>query len=79
MTIARRIEWPFRILCVGLVRGYQICVSPLLPSCCRFYPSCSHYALEALQKKPLFTALRMIAWRIARCNPLCKGGYDPVE
>ncbi len=79
MTLLRAIEWPFRTIFIGLVRAYQLCLSPILPASCRFYPSCSCYALEALRKKPLLKALAMIAWRLARCQPLCRGGYDPVE
>ena len=75
----RSLETPFRWMCIGLVRFYQITISPILPPSCRFYPSCSNYALDALNKKPLFIALSMIAWRLMRCTPLCKGGYDPVE
>ena len=79
MNLAHVVEWPFRKLLMALVRLYQITLSPLLPSSCRFYPSCSHYAMEALQKKPLLRAVGMILWRLARCQPFCKGGYDPVE
>lgn len=65
-------------LLVGLIRFYQRNISPRHPACCRFRPTCSQYALEAVQKygalKGGFLALR----RILRCNPLCKGGYDPV-
>ena len=64
---------------MGVVRGYQIALSPWLGGRCRFDPSCSHYAMEALRKRPLLKALGMIAWRLARCQPFCKGGYDPVE
>ena len=75
----RAIGSGLRGLLVGLVRLYQVTLSPLLPASCRFYPSCSHYALEALRKKPLPTAVGMILWRLARCQPFCKGGYDPVD
>jgi uncharacterized protein len=53
-------------------------ISPGLPPMCRFYPSCSAYALEALDHHPWPRALRLIFWRILRCNPFCPGGYDPV-
>lgn len=46
---------------------------------CRYYPSCSRYAVEALQKRNVFVASLMIIWRLLRCNPLSKGGYDPVD
>lgn len=61
-----------------LIRAYQLCLSPLLGPCCRFRPSCSQYALEAIQ---LHGALRG-SWlglkRIGRCHPFHPGGYDPV-
>ena len=66
-----------RILCL-LIRFYQVFISPLFPPCCRYYPTCSSYALEAIKKygplKGSFLAIR----RILRCNPFHKGGYDPV-
>lgn len=79
VTIRQKIEKPFQLILLGLLRWYKLCISPMLPPSCRFYPSCSEYAVQALRKKPLLKALMMIAWRLARCNPLCKGGYDPVE
>ncbi len=48
-------------------------------SCCRFTPTCSQYALDALDKYGAFKGGCMAAWRILRCNPFCKGGYDPVK
>ena len=62
-----------------LIRLYKIFISPLLGNRCRFYPSCSDYAAEALRKKGLFKGSLMAAWRILRCSPLSKGGYDPVK
>ena len=68
---------PKRML-LWLIRFYQRGLSPMHRPCCRFIPTCSQYALEAIEKygavKGGFLALR----RILRCNPLCKGGYDPV-
>ena len=66
---------PFATL---LVRGYRFAVSPVLPKSCRFEPSCSAYAEEALQKHGFFRALVLIAGRIGRCHPFHPGGYDPV-
>ena len=61
-----------------LIRFYRAAISPMHAPCCRFTPTCSQYALEAVEKygavKGGYLALR----RILRCNPLCKGGYDPV-
>jgi hypothetical protein len=66
-----------RILCL-LVRCYQILISPLLPRSCRFYPSCSQYALDALQMHGVAHGLWLAAKRIARCHPLGATGWDPV-
>ena len=64
---------------IGLIRGYQRFLSPLKRPCCRFYPTCSQYAVEALEKYGLLRGGLMAARRILRCNPFCKGGYDPVK
>ena len=64
-------------LCM-LVKFYKVCISPLFPPCCRFTPTCSTYALEAWKIHGLFRGSWLIFWRICRCNPFCKGGYDPV-
>ena len=64
---------------IGLVRAYQLFVSPLLPPTCRFEPTCSQYMIEALRKRgPIIGTLKGL-WRLARCNPLCRAGYDPVD
>jgi len=63
---------------IALVRGYRRYVSPLLPPSCRFTPTCSEYAVEALQKYGAWKGGWLAVWRILRCNPFCKGGYDPV-
>ena len=61
-----------------LIRGYQRVISPVLPPSCRFYPSCSDYAYEAIDKHGLLKGGRLAVWRVLRCNPFCKGGLDPV-
>lgn len=63
---------------IGLLTLYRYAISPLLGSNCRFHPSCSVYAMEALRKHGLFTGLRLTIWRVLRCNPWCAGGHDPV-
>ena len=63
---------------IWLVRLYQKIISPLKPPCCRFTPTCSAYAIEAFRKRGFFVGLILTSWRILRCNPFCKGGYDPV-
>jgi uncharacterized protein len=65
-------------LAVALVRVYQRLIGPLLPPVCRFWPSCSQYCVEALQQKGLIKGSLYAAWRILRCNPFSKGGFDPV-
>ncbi|MCD8552553.1 MAG: membrane protein insertion efficiency factor YidD [Seleniivibrio sp.] len=64
---------------IFLIRLYKLFISPLLGNRCRFYPSCSDYAVEALRKKGLVKGTLMAVWRILRCSPLSKGGYDPVK
>ena len=63
---------------VGLVRLYQVCISPLFPSSCRFTPTCSQYALDALRKYGLIKGLAKAIWRILRCNPWGGHGHDPA-
>ena len=63
---------------IFLVRGYQVVLSPLLPPACRYYPSCSQYAIEALEKHGALRGGWLAARRIARCHPFRPGGYDPV-
>ena len=63
---------------LALIRLYQRGVSPGKPPSCRFQPTCSHYAAEAIATRGAFVGLLLSAWRVLRCNPLCKGGYDPV-
>ena len=66
-------------VCILLIRFYQKFLSPLKGSpCCRFYPTCSAYALEAFQNRGFFVGMGLTVWRILRCNPFCRGGYDPV-
>lgn len=62
---------------VGLVRVYQRCVRPLLPPTCRFEPGCSEYMIGAVRKYGPIVGCAKGVWRICRCNPFCKGGYDP--
>ena len=64
---------------VALIRGYQKYISPLIPPSCRFQPTCSQYAIEAIQKYGVLKGGYMAFWRILRCNPFGKGGYDPVK
>ncbi len=67
-----------RRLLIGLVRFYQRGISRWLPPRCRFYPSCSSYAIEALEKYGAAEGSWLTARRLCRCHPLNPGGYDPV-
>ena len=65
-------------LMIRAIGWYQRHVSPQLGSCCKYLPSCSQYAIEAIERYgPLRGSLKAI-WRVLRCNPFSKGGYDPV-
>ena len=75
---AGRFVWSLpRLAFIGFVRVYQIAVSPLLPATCRFQPTCSAYAIEAMRKYGFVVGGFKTAWRLVRCTPLCKGGHDP--
>ncbi len=63
---------------IFIVRAYQVGLSPLLPATCRYYPSCSAYAVEALDKHGAVRGAWLAARRILRCHPFRAGGYDPV-
>ena len=65
-------------LLISAVRFYQKHFSPHLGANCRFVPTCSQYAIEAIETHGAFMGLIFAFYRILRCNPLCKGGYDPV-
>jgi uncharacterized protein len=70
--------WP-RGIASSTIRIYQRLVSPLLPPSCRFSPTCSRYTVLAIQKHGLLRGGLMGVWRILRCNPFSKGGFDPVK
>ena len=68
-----------RYIVVALLKAYKYTISPLLPSACRFYPSCSSYAIEALEKYGFWKGTWLAIGRLLRCQPFCAGGYDPVR
>jgi len=82
MTVAARgvraVAMAPRLVLMGAVRGYQITVSPLLGPRCKYYPSCSRYGYEALQRHGAIKGSALAAWRVARCNPWSHGGVDDV-
>ena len=73
----RLIDLP-RLVLLTLVRGYRLLFSPWIGNVCRYYPSCSHYALDALNRHGALGGTALAAWRVLRCNPWSLGGCDPV-
>ena len=70
-------HWPRQAL-IGLVQGYRLLLSPWLGSACRFEPTCSAYALQALQRHGALGGSYLTLRRLGRCHPWCEGGCDPV-
>ena len=68
--LRRIVAWPIRV--------YRRLISPLKPPMCRFYPTCSAYALEALEVHGVLRGVCLSVWRVLRCQPFCRGGHDPV-
>ena len=67
-----------RRIAMWLIRGYQRAMLLLLPPACRFYPTCSDYGYQAIEKYGIMRGGAMAIWRVLRCNPFGKGGFDPV-
>lgn len=74
MIISKTIKYIF----ISLIKAYQYILSPLLGPCCRFYPSCSEYAVQAIVRHGPFSGLLLAVKRILRCHPFHPGGVDPV-
>ena len=66
-------------IALALIRFYRRAISPMLPPSCRFQPTCSEYAYEAINKYGILKGGRLAIWRILRCNPWGGSGYDPVD
>ena len=66
-------------LAIGILRLYRQLISPLLPAACRFYPSCSCYAIDSIQKYGVWRGGLLTLRRLAKCHPFHPGGYDPVR
>ncbi len=68
--------WAF--ILIGMIKLYRLLLSPVMGPCCRFYPSCSAYAIDALQHKGFWCGSGLILKRILKCHPWHDGGYDPI-
>jgi len=69
----------FVVCAVGLLRAYKLVVSPLLPSACRFHPTCSEYMKQAIEKHGVARGVGLGLRRLSRCHPFHQGGFDPVR
>ena len=67
-----------KAVAAAALRLYKSLISPLLPAACRYVPTCSEYAAEAVACHGFFHGTALALWRLLRCNPLARGGYDPV-
>ena len=76
---ARRLSHASRIVAVTPIVVYQHVVSPAIPRRCKYEPTCSRYAVEAIREYGILRGLVLAGWRLLRCNPWSHGGYDPVE
>lgn len=76
--IFKIIEFPFKILMLFLIYIYKFCISPLLPKNCRFYPTCSTYAVMAIKEFGVLKGSILAVKRILRCNPRSECGFDPI-
>jgi putative membrane protein insertion efficiency factor len=72
MRVARR-------LAILPIRAYQLLLSPMVGDRCKYYPSCSEYAAQAISRYGILRGLVLAGWRLLRCNPWSHGGFDPVE
>jgi len=68
-----------RTIAIGLIRTYKLVISPLLPSACRFHPTCSEYMKDAIEKHGVVKGVGLGLRRLSRCHPFHQGGFDPVR
>ena len=68
-----------RRILIAPIRVYQLVISPALPARCKYYPTCSQYAVQAIQRFGILRGLVLAGWRLLRCNPFSHGGFDPVD
>jgi putative membrane protein insertion efficiency factor len=68
-----------RRIAIAPIRVYQLVISPALPARCKYYPTCSQYAVQAIRRFGILRGLVLAGWRVLRCNPFSHGGFDPVD
>jgi len=68
-----------RAIAIGFIRAYKLIISPLLPSACRFHPTCSEYMKDAIAKHGVLKGIGLGLRRLSRCHPFHQGGFDPVR
>jgi len=82
MIAVRRASWlvgtPFRVVLLAIIRVYRATLSGWLGGQCRYYPSCSHYAEDAIRARGALVGSALAGWRVLRCNPFGAGGLDPA-
>jgi putative membrane protein insertion efficiency factor len=78
MRLLRSVHAALVAVLLAPLRAYRAFVSPALAQRCRYYPTCSSYAEQAVREHGLLRGVALAAWRLARCNPFSRGGYDPV-
>jgi uncharacterized protein len=79
LTVWRRVSGAIRASALAPLVGYRRLISPALPRRCKYEPTCSAYAEQAIRELGVLRGLVVAGWRLARCNPLSHGGYDPLE
>jgi len=78
MRVLETLRTAPRVALISLLRGYKFAISPLFPPSCRYVPSCSEYAIEAIDRHGVIRGSALALWRLLRCNPFVRGGFDPV-
>ena len=78
MKMIKKLSKGINFILIGCIKFYRKFISPMKTTKCPYYPSCSEYGLEAVQKYGALKGGALACWRIIRCNPFSKGGYDPV-
>jgi uncharacterized protein len=79
MSSRRQLERLARAVAIAPIKVYQHVISPAIPRRCKYEPTCSRYAVEAIGRYGILKGLVLAGWRVLRCNPWSYGGYDPVE